>query len=69
MKIIVIFYRNDKRVRKVISSTSRRVSQIASLTKWTEAHLKVLYGKGVKNEGVYNTKTDFRQALSAFCEK
>lgn len=69
MKIIAIFYRDSKRIRKVITTNKQRLSQICSLTRWDRIDLRVMYGKGMKNEGSYTTKAEFRLALNAFTEK
>ena len=65
---------DDKKFRGSAKVVLRRKSQVTLrckvlLQKYGHCWLKVGYGKGVYNDGVYKTVSDIKKALAQFTEK
>jgi hypothetical protein len=65
-----IVNKEGKKVRMVVTRKVRRIYSFLKADKYKNClyKLSVRYGKDSKNEGVYETKNDLKDALQAFTD-
>lgn len=68
VRILMKLTRGDKTVSRYHSSRKRRILHLIKANNFAKAYLKVDYGKGDYNDGIYESKEELLLALSAFTE-
>lgn len=69
LKFKIRVYANGVQIRKLNTRKQGRVSHIINNYEWDECHITVIYSEtGMENSGIYSSKEEARDALTAFTE-
>ncbi len=62
-------FKNDKLILDTTKYIKSRILRLVQVNLWSKAYLKVSYGNGYYNDGIYKNSKDIKQVLSQFTEK